>query len=129
MNEPTSIPEPDPRAGPEEAPESFYLNALKLSDGSTKIRRLKPWELRCMVNETFRQPKRGTRGPKPLSWEVAVQRIQKMLNVRDAIRRTGNPVSKRSILNGLGLRGREQIIDRWLDLARLTWEDFLDLRN
>jgi len=112
---------------PEEAPESFYLHGLKLSDGSTKILRLQPWELRCMVNETFRQPKRGTRGPKPVPWTVAADRIQRMLTVRDALRSTGDEVTQQTILNGLGVKGDKKTIERWLKAGHLSWEDFCAL--
>jgi hypothetical protein len=109
--------------------DSVYSFPLGLSrDGQPgQILRLKPWQLRCMVNETFRQPKPGTRGPKPVPWEIAVKRIQRMLMARDALRRQGEDVTKPAILQWMGQRGSTKTIDRWLDAAHLRWNEFLAL--
>jgi hypothetical protein len=108
--------------------QSAYCYELTFPSGQpSKILWLKPYQLRCMVNETFRQPKPGTRGPKPIRWEVAAKRIERMLMARDALRRSGDPVTKKAILDYLGLRGDKTTIDTWLRAARLRWDEFLAL--
>jgi hypothetical protein len=102
-----------------------YAYTLQLADGRWVTMSLTRLQMLCMVQETLRQPKPGTRGPKPTRWDLAAHRITRMLEARDAIRKKGDDITKMAILEWLGIRGDKKTVDLWLEPAKLTWKEFL----